>query len=208
MSRSNVSGALGWGLRAPSTAPAATRQAPITPRNSTHSRRGGRPQHDLGALPSPSEQAYAAPLPDLRGIGWKGKRCAGGCTGGCTGGCGASMGAGGCTGTGCGSGGGGSVLYGGGGTFSSSSGTRGARACRTRRRRAGSSVWHSALATLRSLSVCTALFTFTGASCTSTMFTFTFTLDTFCRLGSPGTRTETESDLRRPGAGTGSRISM
>lgn len=66
MSNNNVSGALGCGLKAPRTAPAATRQAPTTPRKSTHSLSGGRPQHDFGALPSPSEHAYAAPLPDLR----------------------------------------------------------------------------------------------------------------------------------------------
>ena len=65
ISNNKVSGARGCGLRAPSTAPAPTRQAPTTPRNKTHSRSGGRPQHDLGALPSPSEHAYAAPLPDL-----------------------------------------------------------------------------------------------------------------------------------------------
>lgn len=142
----------------------------------------------------------------LRGIGWKGKRCAGGCC--------AIIGAGGCTGTGtgCGGGGGGgswgSVLYGGGGMLSTSSGTRCTRDRRVRLLRAGSSVWHSALTTLRSLSVCTALFTLqlAGASCTCTCTMFT--LDTLCRLGSPGTRTETESDLRSgPGAGTGNRIS-
>lgn len=113
---------------------------------------------------------------------------------------------------GCGGGGSGSVLYGGGGQ-GSAPGVRGALARRTRRLRAGSSVWHSALATLRSRSVCTPLFTLRfdtvvvgGSSCTCTMFTFT--LDTFCRLGSPGTRTETESDLRSgAGAGTGNRIS-
>lgn len=155
----------------------------------------------------------------LSGIGWKGNRGAGGCGarmvagGGCTGtgrGCAGTGWTGtACAGTGCactGCAGGGSVLYGGGGTLSRRSGARGARARRPRRRRAGSSVWHSALATLLSLSVCTALFTLQlgGASCTCTMFT----LDTFCRLGSPGTRTETESDLRSgAGAGTGSRIS-
>lgn len=66
MSSSSVRGARGCGLKAPSTAPAATRHAPTTPRKSTHSLRGGRPQQDLGALPSPSEHAYAAPLPDLK----------------------------------------------------------------------------------------------------------------------------------------------
>lgn len=66
ISNSNVSGARGCGLRAPSTAPAATRQAPTTPRNNTQSLNGGRPQQDLGALPSTSEHAYAPPLPDLK----------------------------------------------------------------------------------------------------------------------------------------------